>query len=135
MKEGKMRKAVLSSRAPSPLGIYSQGIAAEGSYVFVSGQGPIDPRTGRIVAGGFREQAERTFRNVGEILKAAGASWANAVKTNVYLADLADFAEMNKVYARFLRKPYPARTTVQAGLLNILIEVDCVAVIPPKKRG
>ena len=125
-----MRRAVSSRRAPAPKGIYSQGIAGSGPFVFVSGQGPIDPRTGKIVTGGFREQAERTFRNVETILRAAGTSWAHAVKTNVYLSDLADFPEMNRVYKRFVRKPYPARTTVQAGLFGILIEVDCVAVIP-----
>jgi 2-iminobutanoate/2-iminopropanoate deaminase len=85
------------------------------------------------VPGGFRTQAERTFRNVEAILKAAGTSWKHAVKTNVYLADLGDFPEMNRIYRRFVRKPYPARTTVQAGLMNILIEVDCVAIVP--RRG
>jgi 2-iminobutanoate/2-iminopropanoate deaminase len=128
-----MRKAVLTSRAPAPGGIYSQAIVGSGPFVFVAGQGPSNPKTGKIVPGGFREQAVRTFRNVEAILKAAGTSWAHAVKTNVYLADLADFPEMNRVYKRFVRKPYPARTTVQAGLVNILIEVDCIAVVPPKR--
>jgi len=130
-----MRKVILSRHAPSPGGIYSQAILGEGPFVFVAGQGPADPKTGKIVPGGFREQAERTFRNVEAILRAAGTSWAHAVKTNVYLADLADFPEMNRVYRRFVRKPYPARTTVQAGLLSILIEVDCVAVVPARRRG
>ena len=130
-----MRQVVLSRQAPAPKGIYSPGIVGSGPFVFVSGQGPLDPKSGGIVTGGFREQAERTFRNVEAILKAAGTSWAHAVKTNVYLSDLGDFPEMNRVYQRFVRKPYPARTTVQAGLLGILIEVDCVAVLPPKTHG
>jgi 2-iminobutanoate/2-iminopropanoate deaminase len=130
-----MRSVVLSRKAPAPGGIYSQGIIGSGPFVFVSGQGPIDPKSGGIVTGGFREQAVRAFRNVEAILKAAGTSWAHAVKTNVYLSDLGDFPEMNRVYKRFLKKPYPARTTVQAGLLGILIEVDCIAVIPPKAGG
>jgi len=80
--------------------------------------------------GSFREQAEFTFRNVGAILEAAGTSWGDVVKVNVYLANMADFTELNEVYRQFLTAPYPARTTVQAGLNRIAIEVDCIAVLP-----
>jgi 2-iminobutanoate/2-iminopropanoate deaminase len=129
-----MRKAVVTRRAASPVAVYSQGIVADGPFVFVSGQGPLDPVTGKIVPGGFAAQAERTFQNVGEILKAAGSSWAHAVRVGIFLADLGDFDEMNRVYRRFVKPPFPARTTVKAGLPHILIEVDAVAVVPKRRR-
>ncbi len=125
-----MRKQIRSSSAPLPVGVYSPAIAADGPFVFVSGQGPLDPATGKIQGDDFRSQAELTFKNVGALLEAAGTSWANAVKVNVYLADLKDFPAMNEIYRKFVKEPYPARTTVQAGLLGILIEVDAIATIP-----
>jgi len=124
-----MRRAVSSPQAPEPKGIYSPAIVTSGTYVFVSGQGPIDPATGEFVLGSFREQAELTFRNVGALVEAAGSSWENVVKVSVFLADIRDFAEMNEIYQRFFKLPYPARTTVQAGLGKIAIEVDCIALV------
>ncbi len=126
---------MLTVAAPTPKGIYSQGIVGHGPFVHVAGQGPVDPRSGRIIGRTFTEQAHRTFRNVGAILRAAGSSWGQAVKTSVFLADLKDFAEMNRVYRHYVRAPYPARTTVQAGLMGILIEVDCVALAPVRGPG
>src|SRR6185295_8840903 len=111
--------------APAPRGVYSQAIIASGTLVFVSGQGPADPATGELRLGGFREQAEQTFRNVGALLEAAGTTWAHVTKVNVYLADMKDFQEMNAVYRTFAVEPYPARTTVGAALGQIAIEVDC----------
>ncbi len=100
----------------------------------MSGQGSFDPATNQFQPGDFRAQAERTFANVQLILEAAGATWQNVVKVNVYLVNALDFAEMNEVYRRFLTPPYPARTTVQAGLVGqMLIEVDCVAVLPEER--
>ena len=96
----------------------------------MSGQGPADPETGELCLGSFREQAERTFRNIGILLEASGASWEHVVKVSAFLADLANFAEFNEVYKQFVKEPYPARTTVQAGLGKIAIEIDCIAVIP-----
>ncbi len=125
-----MRRPVVTPAAPAPRGVYSQAIVAQGTLVFVSGQGPADPATGELVLGTFREQAERTFRNVGALLEAAGTDWAHVAKVNVYLADMADFAAMNEVYRTFAVEPYPARTTVGAALGRIAIEVDCVAVLP-----
>ena len=80
--------------------------------------------------GSFREQAELTFRNISAILEAAGTPWEHVVKVSAFLADFDDFAEFNEVYQQYVKEPYPARTTVQAGLRRIAIEVDCIAVIP-----
>jgi 2-iminobutanoate/2-iminopropanoate deaminase len=126
-----MREAIYTDKGVRPAAPYSQGIAARGRSIYVSGQGSFDPHTGHFEPGDFVAQAERTFRNVQAILEAAGAGWQNVVKVNVYLANILDFAAMNEVYRRFLVEPYPARTTVQAGLSgHMLIEVDCIAVVP-----
>lgn len=126
-----MRKEILTEKGAAPKGPYSQAIVADGPMVFVSGQGPVDPESGEFRLGSFREQAELVFQNVTTLLKAAGASWKDVVRVGVFLADLGNFAEMNEIYQRYLTPPYPARTTVQAGLPpQMEIEVDCIAVIP-----
>ena len=124
-----MRKEVFTEKGAEPKGPYSQAILASGSMVFISGQGPVDPRTGEFRLGSFREQAEITFQNIGTLLDAAGSSWEDVVKVSVFLADKNDFDELNDVYTQYFKKPFPARTTVQAGLRQIAIEVDCIAVI------
>jgi 2-iminobutanoate/2-iminopropanoate deaminase len=124
-----MRKEVYTEKGAKPVGIYSQGIVASGPTVYISGQGPIDPETGQLVKGSFREEAERVFENLTILLEAAGTSWANVTKVGVFLADLNNFAEMNQVYQQFVTKPYPARTTVGAQLPGIAIEVDVIAVL------
>ena len=78
----------------------------------------------------MREQATRVFDNLSILLEAAGSSWQHVTKVGVYLADLSDFAEMNEVYQRYVTKPYPARTTLGCQLPNILISVDCIAIVP-----
>ena len=126
-----MRKQIISDRGAQPQGSYSPAIVTEGPLVFVSGQGPVDPDTGEMRPGSFREQAELTFQNVTVLLEAAGTSWEHAVKVGVFLADLGDFSEMNEIYRRYLTPPFPARTTVEAGLApGMAIEVDCIAVVP-----
>ena len=125
-----MRKEVYTEKGAPPAGIYSQGIVADGAVAYIAGQGPLDPATGQRIEGGFREQATRVFDNLTILLEAAGTSWANVTKVGVFLADLSDFAEMNEVYQQYVTKPYPARTTVGCQLPNILIEVDCIAVVP-----
>jgi 2-iminobutanoate/2-iminopropanoate deaminase len=125
-----MRKEVFTEKGAKPVGIYSQGIIASGPTVYISGQGPIDPETGQLVKGSFREEAERVFQNLTILLEASGTSWANVTKVGVFLADLNNFAEMNQVYQQFVTKPYPARTTVGAQLPGIAIEVDVIAVLP-----
>jgi len=126
-----MRKQISTQKGAEPKGPYSQALVADGPTVFISGQGPVDPATGEFRLGSFREQAELTFQNVTTLLEAAGTSWEHVVKVGIFLADLSNFAEMNEIYRRFLTPPYPARTTVQAGLSpGMAIEVDCIAVVP-----
>ncbi len=125
-----MRKEISTEKGAEPKGPYSQAIVTEGPMVYISGQGPVDPETGAFRFGSFREQAELTFRNVGALLEAADTTWAQVVKVGVFLADLGDFAEMNEIYKQFVQPPYPARTTVGAGLPpKMAIEVDCIASI------
>lgn len=123
-----MRQAVSTSSAPAAIGPYSQAIRA-GSLVFVSGQIPIDPSTGHLVGGDIAAQTHRVFQNIGEILKAAGASFDAVVRTTVYLADMNDFAAMNEVYAKYFSSPAPARATVQAARLpkDARVEIDVIA--------
>ena len=125
-----MRRAIFTPAGARPQGPYSQAVLSEGVHVWVSGQGPVDPEPGELRLGSFREQAELTFRNVGALLEAAGATFADVVKVSVHLADLADFPELNDVYRQVFSEPYPARTTVRSGLNRIAIEVDCIAVLP-----
>jgi 2-iminobutanoate/2-iminopropanoate deaminase len=123
-----MLSAVSTVSAPRALGPYSQGIRA-GQFLFVSGQVPIDPATGELVQGTIGDQARRALQNIGEILKAGGASFQHVVRTTVYLADLADFPAMNEVYGTFFTVPQPARSTIQAAKLprDARIEIDVIA--------
>lgn len=114
--------------AARPAGPYSHAVVANG-FVFVSGQGPADPATGRI-PDGFAAQVEQTLRNVQTILEGAGASLRDVVRIGAYLSDLTRFAEYNAVYQRFFPENPPARTTVGCQLLGILVEIDCIAVLP-----
>jgi len=123
-----MLSAVSTGSAPKALGPYTQAIRA-GQFLFVSGQVPIDPATNELVNGGIADQTRRALQNVGEILAAGGASFQQVVRTSVYLADLADFAPMNEVYATFFTAPQPARSTIQAARLprDARIEIDVIA--------
>jgi 2-iminobutanoate/2-iminopropanoate deaminase len=114
--------------APAAIGPYSQAIRA-GGLVFVSGQIPLDPATGQIVPGDVAAQTERVLRNIEGILRAAGCRFADVARTTIYLVDLAHFATVNEVYARFFAAPYPARVTVQVAALprGSLVEIDAVA--------
>jgi 2-iminobutanoate/2-iminopropanoate deaminase len=122
-----MRKPIQTDKAPAAIGPYSQGVAA-GGFVFCSGQIPIDPATGQIVAGGIEEQTRQVFKNLAAILEAADSSLAQAVKCTVFLHDMNDFAAMNKVYAEFFKAPCPARATFQIGALALgaRIEIECI---------
>jgi len=123
-----MRKAVQTDKAPKPVGPYSQAII-EGDFIFVAGQGPIDPRTGTRETGNVRSETTRVFENLKAILEAAGSSLEQVVKCNVYLRDINDFAAMNEVYQTYFTPPFPARTTIQAGALpgGIAVEIECIA--------
>ena len=126
-----MKQAISSLDAPKAIGPYSQAVRA-GQLLFVSGQVPLDPATGQIVSGDIAAQTRRVFDNLGAVLKAGGRSFADVVRTTVFLADMNDFGGMNEVYARYLVDPPPARATVQVARLprDVRIEVDAIAVIP-----
>ena len=123
-----MLSAVSAPSAPKALGPYSQAIRA-GQFLFVSGQVPIDPSTGELVKGTIADQTRQSLTNIGEILKVAGASFQHVVRSTVYLADMADFAAMNEVYATFFTAPQPARSTIQAARLprDARVEIDVIA--------
>ena len=121
------RETITADGAPEPAGPYSHAVLANG-FVYVSGQGPVDPETGSA-PDAFQDQVRQTFRNVRTILEAAGSGLEQVVKVNVYLTDLTRFARFNEVYEEFFQTEPPARTTVGAALLGILVEVDCVAVV------
>ena len=123
-----MRNAILTDKAPKPVGPYSQGII-EGDFIFVAGQGCINPATGILELGDVRSETKQTFANLKAILEAAGSSLDDVVKCNVYLRDINDFAAMNEVYQTFFTPPFPARTTIQAGALpgGIAVEIECIA--------
>jgi 2-iminobutanoate/2-iminopropanoate deaminase len=122
------KKHVTSAKAPKPIGPYSQAIIA-GGLLFVSGQIPIDPATGEPVEGDIEAQTEQALKNVFAILKEVKMGPENVVKTTVFLRDLAEFARMNEVYARYLGKEPPARSTVQVVALprGVKIEIDAIA--------
>lgn len=111
-------------------GAYSAGALCDG-WLFVSGQGPVDLRTGEIVGEGIAEQTRQTLENVDEILRAGGCARDDVVKCTCHLADIGDFAEFNKAYAEFFGSGVlPARTTVESGLSGILVEIDAIARVP-----
>jgi 2-iminobutanoate/2-iminopropanoate deaminase len=123
-----MKVAFSSPDAPKAIGPYSQAIRA-GQLLFASGQIPTDPATGAIVDGDVAAQTRRVFDNLGAVLKAANLSFADVVKTNVFLADMNDFAAMNEVYGKYFSEPYPARATVQVARLpkDARVEIDLIA--------
>ena len=123
------RRAISTSAAPSAVGPYSQAITTD-DLVFCSGQVGLDPQTGELVDGGVEGQTERVLKNLEAVLDAAGCSMADVVKTTCFLADIADFATFNAIYARFFPDPQPARSTFAVAALpkGARIEVEAVAV-------
>jgi 2-iminobutanoate/2-iminopropanoate deaminase len=122
-----MRESIIVPDAPKPAGPYSHAVVAHG-FVFVAGQGPNIPETG-ITPDNFKEQVRQTLRNIQTILRGVGCEMKDVVKVNAYLTDPTRFAEYNEVYKEFFTNDFPVRTTVQAGLINILVEIDCIAVL------
>jgi 2-iminobutanoate/2-iminopropanoate deaminase len=123
-----MKQAISSPDAPKAIGPYSQAVRA-GQLLFVSGQVPLDPATGQIVNGDIAAQARRVFENLAAVLKAGGRSFADVVRTTVFLADMNDFAAVNEVYGQHFSEPYPARATVQVARLpkDARVEIDVIA--------
>lgn len=128
IEEEPVRNAIMTEKAPKPVGPYSQAVV-EGDFIFVAGQGGINPQTRMLEVGDVRSETKRTFENLQAILQAAGSSLDQVVKCNVYLRDINDFAAMNEVYETFFSAPFPARTTIQAGALpgGIAVEIECIA--------
>ena len=122
-------KKVLTEKAPAAIGPYSQAIVC-GEMVFTSGQIPINPASGNVEATTIEEQAEQVMKNLGEVLKAAGSGFEKAVKTTCFLADMADFAAFNGVYAKYFTTN-PARSCVAVKTLpkNVLVEVEVIATL------
>jgi 2-iminobutanoate/2-iminopropanoate deaminase len=123
-----MKQAISSPDAPTAIGPYSQAVRA-GHLLFLSGQVPLDPATGQMIDGDITAQTRRVFENLGAVLGAGGRSFADVVRTTVFLADMGDFAAMNAVYGQYFKEPYPARATVQVARLpkDALVEIDLIA--------
>jgi 2-iminobutanoate/2-iminopropanoate deaminase len=122
------KHTIFTPQAPAPIGPYSQAVRC-GNLLFLSGQIPLDPATGQVVAGDAAVQTERVLQNLAAILQSAGSSLAQVLKTTVYLRDLGDFAKMNEVFGRFFGDCPPARSTLQAARLprDVAVEVELVA--------
>src|SRR3954466_10734759 len=123
-----MKQAVSSPEAPKAIGPYSQAVRA-GQLLCLSGQVPLDPATGQIVSGDIAAQTRRVFDNLAAVLEAGRRSFADVVRTTVYLADMNDFAAVNEVYGTYFTEPYPARATVQVARLpkDARVEIDAIA--------
>ncbi|MGH9793921.1 MAG: RidA family protein [Candidatus Acidiferrales bacterium] len=123
-----MKQAISTDRGPSAIGPYSQAIKANG-FLFVSGQIPLDPASGKLIDGDVRKQTERVLENLKGIVEAAGSALDRVVKTTVYLKDIGDFAAMNETYARYFASNPPARATVEVARLprDVRVEIELIA--------
>ena len=124
-----MKEIIRTGEAPAAVGPYSQAVAVNGT-LYISGQVPLDPATGKIVEGGIGEQTEQVMKNIGSILQSAGYGFGDVVKSTCLLADMADFGGMNEVYARYYPENQPARAAyaVNALPLGALVEIETIAV-------
>lgn len=124
------KKIINTESAPAAIGPYSQSILA-GNILFISGQLPIDPETGKFAGNDIKSQTEQSLKNIESILEKAGCTMDNVVKTTVLLNDMGDFAKMNEVYAKFFTKDYPARAAYEVAKLpkDALVEIEAVAVV------
>jgi len=123
---GKQR--ISTTTGAQPVGAYSQGLRA-GNFVFVSGQGPLDPKTGKVVGDTIEEQTARVLENIKAILEAGGASMADVVKVSAHLSDMSLFERYNRVYASYFPDRKTTRTTVGSQLPGILVEIDAIAYV------
>lgn len=124
------KKIINTESAPAAIGPYSQSVLA-GNILFISGQLPIDPETGKFAGNDIKSQTEQSLKNIESILEKAGCTMDNVVKTTVLLNDMGDFAKMNEVYAKFFTKDYPARAAYEVARLpkDALVEIEAVAVV------
>ena len=124
-----MKKIIATSEAPKAVGPYSQAVAS-GNMLFCAGQIPLDPATGELIEGDITAQTERVLENLAGVLRANNMTFANVVKTTVFLVDLADFGAMNAVYGRHFSEPFPARSTIQIAALpkGATVEIEAIAV-------
>ena len=123
-----MKEAIVTANAPAAIGPYSQAVK-EGDLIFVSGQLPVDPKTGEFPSDNIQEQTRQSMENIKNVLQEAGYDMDRVLKTTVYLADISDFAAANEVYAEFFTEPYPARSAVAVKTLpkGALVEIEVVA--------
>ena len=125
-----MKKVIATPEAPKAVGPYSQAVAV-GNFLFCAGQIPLDPATGELVEGDVTAQAERVLQNIAGVLRANNMTFANVVKSTVFMVDLGKFADMNAVYSKYFSEPFPARSTIQVAALpkgaQVEIEVTAVA--------
>lgn len=124
-----MGKAIQTDNAPAAIGPYSQAIQA-GDFIFISGQIPINPASGKIEEG-IENQTKQVLNNLDAILKEAGASFEDVVKFTIFLSSMDDFATVNEIYGKYLQEPYPARATVEVSRLpkDVLVEMDLTAYV------
>jgi len=122
------KQSISSNDAPKAIGPYSPAVRA-GQLLFVSGQVALDPATGQMVDGGIAEQTRRVLDNLGALLTAGGRTFADVVRTTIFLADMNDFAAVNEIYGQYFKEPYPARATVQVARLpkDARVEIDVIA--------
>lgn len=122
------KKIILTTDAPAPIGPYSQAVMA-GNMLFVSGQIPIDPATGNVVAGDIQQETRQVMHNLGAVLKAAGLDYQHIIKTSIFLKDMNNFGAVNEVYGQFFTGQYPARETVEVARLpkDVNVEISVIA--------
>ncbi|MEE8341165.1 MAG: Rid family detoxifying hydrolase [Candidatus Neomarinimicrobiota bacterium] len=125
------RKIIFTEKAPSAIGYYSQAVVSNG-LVYTAGQIPLDPKTGKVVSGGFSDQVKQTLNNIDAVLKASGTDLSRSIKLTVFLTNLSNYAELNSVFKeQFDRVDPPARSVVEVTGLpkDVLIEIDCIAIL------
>jgi 2-iminobutanoate/2-iminopropanoate deaminase len=130
-----VKQLITSPTAAPAIGPYSPAVLV-GNLLFLSGQIPLDPTSGQVVDGDIRAQTTRVLENLGALLKAGGGDFSKVVRTTIFLADLADFAVVNEIYATYFSAPYPARATVQVARLprDVRVEIDAIAILDEERR-
>lgn len=125
-----IKKVISTEKAPAAIGPYAQAIQI-GNLLYTSGQIPIEPNSGQIVGGGIEEQAKQVFANLKAILEAAGAVFADVVKTTVFIKDMNDFGKLNQIYSQYFSEPFPARSCIEVARLpkDVLVEIEVIAEI------